>query len=230
MNGPPKFGPTSCGYLPSDTSFLPINADQRPLANKNFTITSSACLTLFTLLACITERKSISADPFSLTFEVIRQAHILVRLCANFRNNDKKLTLAGKKSAFGNAGYSLGYSCDKLPKPDACCKAACYGFVGWWTDEGKLIITLVMFLGRLKKFILKEENLDSAATTHQIQGVEAARLPTPCPKELANQLKASHCGKDKGWSVTTGKAVEPTRFDRLCCDLLDVWVSEYQND
>ncbi|RLM65585.1 hypothetical protein C2845_PM16G19400 [Panicum miliaceum] len=60
-------------------------------------------------------------------------------------------------SAFGNVGYSLGYSCEKLMKPDAACKAASYGFVGWWTDEGKLIIILVMFIGRLKKFIIKEE-------------------------------------------------------------------------
>ena len=54
-------------------------------------------------------------------------------------------------------GYSLGYSCEKLMKLDATCKAASYGFVGWWTDEGKLIIILVMFIWRLKKFIIKEE-------------------------------------------------------------------------
>nr|BCF80382.1 high-affinity potassium transporter [Sporobolus virginicus] len=155
-------------YLPSDTSFLPINADRQPLAGKNsssrtiwknFAITSPACLALFTFLACITERKSMSADPlnfnvFSITFEVI--------------------------SAFGNVGYSLGYSCDKLLKPDPCCKAASYGFVGRWSKEGKLIIILVMFLGRLKKFILKEENLESAPSVpHQIQRVEATQLPTP---------------------------------------------------
>jgi len=103
---------------------------------KDFSITSPACLALFTFLACITERKSMSADPlnfnvFSMMFEVI--------------------------SAFGNVGYSLGYSCEKMMKPDATCKAASYGFVGWWTDEGKLIIILVMFVGRLKKFIIKEE-------------------------------------------------------------------------
>uniref|UniRef100_A0A0A9BLU6 Uncharacterized protein n=1 Tax=Arundo donax TaxID=35708 RepID=A0A0A9BLU6_ARUDO len=124
---------------------------------KNFTITSPASLALFTFLSCITERKSMAADPlnfnvFSIVFEVI--------------------------SAFGNVGYSLGYSCDKLLKPDANCKAASYGFVGWWTDEGKLIIIMVMFLGRLKKFIVKEGKLDCAPTTTH-QRVEAARLPTP---------------------------------------------------
>jgi len=132
-------------YLPSNISFLPINSDKQPLADKkpsrramwkDFSITSPACLALFTFLACITERKSMSADPlnfnvFSMMFEVI--------------------------SAFGNVGYSLGYSCEKMMKPDATCKAASYGFVGWWTDEGKLIIILAMFVGRLKKFIIKEE-------------------------------------------------------------------------
>ncbi|CAO2036423.1 unnamed protein product [Urochloa humidicola] len=150
-------------YLPSNISFLPINNETQPLADKNpsrramwknFSITSLACIALFTFLACITERKSISADPlnfnvFSIVFEVI--------------------------SAFGNVGYSLGYSCEKLLKPDATCKSASYGFVGWWTNEGKLIIILVMFIGRLKKFIIKEEKLDCARTT-PLQRVEAARI------------------------------------------------------
>ncbi|KAL6652067.1 hypothetical protein ACP70R_010992 [Stipagrostis hirtigluma subsp. patula] len=153
-------------YLPSDTSFLPSIADNQSLADKNprsramwknFTITSTACLALFTFLACITERKSMSADPlnfntFSIVFEVT--------------------------SAFGNVGYSLGYSCEKLLKPDTNCKAASYGFVGWWTDEGKLIIILVMFIGRLKKFIIKEEKLECARKTPH-QRVEVARLQTP---------------------------------------------------
>ncbi|CAN6236183.1 unnamed protein product [Urochloa humidicola] len=150
-------------YLPSNISFLPINNEKQSLPDKNpsrrtmwknFSITSLACIALFTFLACITERKSISADPlnfnvFSIVFEVI--------------------------SAFGNVGYSLGYSCEKLLKPDATCKAASYGFVGWWTNEGKLIIILVMFIGRLKKFIIKEEKHDSAHTT-PLQRVEAARF------------------------------------------------------
>uniref|UniRef100_A0A0E0DI19 Uncharacterized protein n=1 Tax=Oryza meridionalis TaxID=40149 RepID=A0A0E0DI19_9ORYZ len=132
-------------YYPSDNSALPINADNKPLTErgrnsndqaiwKNFIISKSACLAIFTIIACITERKSISTDPlnfniFSIAFEII--------------------------SAFGNVGYSLGYNCQKLLKPDATCKDASYGFVGRWTEEGKLIVILVMFLGRLKEFILK---------------------------------------------------------------------------
>jgi hypothetical protein len=83
-------------------------------------------------------------------------------------------------SAFGNVGYSLGYSCDKLLKPDPSCNAASYGFVGRWSNEGKLIIILAMFLGRLKKFILKEENPEPAPSTpHQIQRVEITQVPLP---------------------------------------------------
>uniref|UniRef100_A0A0D9ZQE4 Uncharacterized protein n=1 Tax=Oryza glumipatula TaxID=40148 RepID=A0A0D9ZQE4_9ORYZ len=149
-------------YYPSDNSALPINADNKPLTErgrnsndqaiwKNFIISKSACLAIFTIIACITERKSISTDPlnfniFSIAFEII--------------------------SAYANVGYSLGYSCERLLKLDATCKATSYGFVGKWTDEGKLmiilvmflgrwteegklIVILVMFLGRLKEFILK---------------------------------------------------------------------------
>ena len=64
-----------------------LNSDKQPLADKNpsqramwkdFNITNPACLALFSFLACITERKSMSADPlnfnvYSLMFEVIRQ-------------------------------------------------------------------------------------------------------------------------------------------------------------
>ena len=71
-----------------------LNSDKQPLADKNpsqramwkdFNITNPACLALFSFLACITERKSMSADPlnfnvYSLMFEVIRQVHILAQL------------------------------------------------------------------------------------------------------------------------------------------------------
>jgi Trk-type K+ transport system membrane component len=73
-------------------------------------------------------------------------------------------------SAYGNVGYSLGYSCDKLLKPDATCRDASYGFVGRWSDEGRLIIILVMFLGRFKTFRLKRKkplNVHPRRTQHQ---------------------------------------------------------------
>jgi hypothetical protein len=75
-------------YYPSDNSALPINADNKPLTErgrnsndqaiwKNFIISKSACLAIFTIIACITERKSISTDPlnfniFSIAFKIIR--------------------------------------------------------------------------------------------------------------------------------------------------------------
>uniref|UniRef100_J3M177 Uncharacterized protein n=1 Tax=Oryza brachyantha TaxID=4533 RepID=J3M177_ORYBR len=133
-------------YHPSDDAVCPINFYNQPLTERernsndqaiwmNY-ILSKSCLAMFTILACITERKSISADPlnfiFRIAFEII--------------------------SAYANVGYSLGYSCEKLLKPDATCKATSYGFVGKWTDEGKLIIILVMFLGRFKKFTLTGRN------------------------------------------------------------------------
>lgn len=83
----------ACRYLPSDASFLTANADNQPLTDKktnsisralwrNFTVNKLSCLAMFTFLACITERKSISSDPlnfniFSIVFEIIRQVHIL---------------------------------------------------------------------------------------------------------------------------------------------------------
>ncbi|XP_062183910.1 cation transporter HKT1;1-like [Phragmites australis] len=127
-------------YFPSDNSSDDqISTDKRENSNsrplwKNFNISQPAWLAAFIIFACITERRSMSLDPlnfniFSIVFEVV--------------------------SAYGNVGYSLGYSCERLLKPDADCKAVSYGFVGRWTDEGKLIIILVMILGRLKKFSLK---------------------------------------------------------------------------
>uniref|UniRef100_A0ACD5V4S1 Uncharacterized protein n=1 Tax=Avena sativa TaxID=4498 RepID=A0ACD5V4S1_AVESA len=134
-------------YLPSSTSFFSTFGDSQTLTDKKespnsratwekFVITKPACLAIFIVLACITERKSMSADPlnfsiFSIIFEVI--------------------------SAYGNVGYSLGYSCDKLLKPDATCRDASYGLVGRWSDEGRLLIILVMFLGRFKTSTLKRK-------------------------------------------------------------------------
>jgi Trk-type K+ transport system membrane component len=57
-------------------------------------------------------------------------------------------------SAYGNVGLSTGYACSRLQKlhPGMSCTDQPYSFVGWWSDEGKLLVIFVMLYGRLRKF------------------------------------------------------------------------------
>ncbi|TKW22840.1 hypothetical protein SEVIR_4G254400v4 [Setaria viridis] len=89
------------------------------------------------MLVCVTERRSISGDPlnfstFNMIFEVV--------------------------SAYGNVGLSTGYSCSRLLRPEesSACHDKPYSFSGWWSDQGKLVLVLLMLYGRLKGFHRKQ--------------------------------------------------------------------------
>ncbi|XP_055822513.1 sodium transporter HKT1-like [Solanum dulcamara] len=130
-------------YLPPYTSFIPVKCvvenqeelfeekQRRGKVVENFILSQLCYLSFFILLICITERKRMKDDPlnfnvFNITLEVI--------------------------SAYGNVGFTTGYSCERMVNPDPTCKNKWYGFVGKWSDQGKIIIIIVMFFGRLKKF------------------------------------------------------------------------------
>ncbi|EFJ18586.1 hypothetical protein SELMODRAFT_32516, partial [Selaginella moellendorffii] len=85
-----------------------------------------AYLFLATFFICVSDNKQLKSDPrnftiFSVIFEVI--------------------------SAYGNVGLTLGYSCS-LRIDSAPCTDVPYSFSGKWGVVGKLLLILVMFLGR----------------------------------------------------------------------------------
>ncbi|KAK4414898.1 putative cation transporter HKT6 [Sesamum alatum] len=134
-------------YLPPYTSFLPIDegqnmkgeAEKRPRKNKkgfgeHMMFSQLTYLLIFVILICITERRNMRTDP--LNFNVL---NIIVEVV----------------SAYGNVGFSVGYSCKRKINPDPNCKDAWYGFAGRWSKEGKLVLIIVMFFGRLKKFNMR---------------------------------------------------------------------------
>ncbi|KAK2997740.1 hypothetical protein RJ639_025605, partial [Escallonia herrerae] len=127
-------------YLPPYTSFLPTKSDRewalksegrKKRSGENFIFSQLSYLAIFIVLICITERKKMKED--SLNFNVL---NIVVEVI----------------SAYGNVGFSTGYSCSRQLKPDGSCEDKWFGFAGKWSDEGKLILIIVMFFGRLKKF------------------------------------------------------------------------------
>ncbi|KAL3642835.1 hypothetical protein CASFOL_013650 [Castilleja foliolosa] len=130
-------------YLPPYTSYLPIkqaengatNTEQKKKTNKGFweniLFSQLSYIFIFVFLICITERHKMKTDP--LNFNLLS---IVVEVV----------------SAYGNVGLSVGYSCERRINLDGDCKDAWYGFVGKWSDEGKCLLIIVMFFGKLKKF------------------------------------------------------------------------------
>ncbi|KAL6888762.1 hypothetical protein ACP4OV_009788 [Aristida adscensionis] len=127
-------------YFPGYTSFCPINEEHHSKAQmkgkskrllENWIFSQLSYLGIFVMLICITEKEALTTDPlnfnvFSILFEVV--------------------------SAYGNVGFSVGYSCKRLLNHDVHCKDASYGFVGRWSNKGKVILMIVMVFGRLKAF------------------------------------------------------------------------------
>ncbi|KAH7544756.1 hypothetical protein FEM48_Zijuj01G0020000 [Ziziphus jujuba var. spinosa] len=135
-------------YLPSYTSFFSTN-DQKILSEntrqnhsaswwKTFiecmVFSPLSYIAIFVILICITERAKMKKDP--LNFNVF---NIVIEVV----------------SAYGNVGFSTGYSCERQLEPECVCIDKWYGFVGRWSAKGKSILILVMAFGRLKKFTLQ---------------------------------------------------------------------------
>ncbi|GER42031.1 Na+ transporter [Striga asiatica] len=84
-------------------------------------------------------------------FQVVNSRHtgeiVFDLSAAAVRNLEIQLAIA-----YGNVGFTVGYSCERQINPDAHCKDAWFGFVGKWSNEAKFILVIVMIFGRLKKF------------------------------------------------------------------------------
>ncbi|CAM0902655.1 unnamed protein product [Alopecurus aequalis] len=131
-------------YLPPYTTWFPFEESSRAKDHlteskgnrllQSTVLSQLSYLTIFVIAICITERKKLKDDP--LNFNLLS---IVVEVV----------------SAYGNVGFSMGYSCSRQINPDQLCTDKWTGFAGRWTDSGKLVLILVMLFGRLKNFSMK---------------------------------------------------------------------------
>ncbi|ONK70615.1 uncharacterized protein A4U43_C05F35590 [Asparagus officinalis] len=136
-------------YLPAHTTFLPVEkigkgikkdaGDEEGKEEESFVekliFSQLSYLSIFTIIICITERRQMSRDP--LNFNVLNIVFEVI-------------------SAYGNVGFSTGYSCKRRLQAEdqRLCRDSAVGFSGKWTRKGKLVLIGVMIFGRLKKFNL----------------------------------------------------------------------------
>ncbi|KAL7592658.1 hypothetical protein Lser_V15G33558 [Lactuca serriola] len=131
-------------YLPAYTYFLPredkhnlpITAVNHIKEHKKSSIgflllSPLPILVIIIMLICITESDNMQKDP--LNFSVLNIIFEVI-------------------SAYGNVGFSLGYSCKRQLQPRRDCIDSWYGFSGRWSNISKLILILAMIFGRLRKF------------------------------------------------------------------------------
>ncbi|KAI5011258.1 hypothetical protein ZWY2020_013395 [Hordeum vulgare] len=129
-------------YLPPYTTWFPFGESSgvkdHPTEEtkglrllKGTLLSQLSYLAIFVIAICITEREKLKEDP--LNFNLLS---IVVEVV----------------SAYGNVGFSMGYSCSRQISPDRLCTDRWTGFAGRWSDSGKVILILVMLFGRLKKF------------------------------------------------------------------------------
>nr|XP_010927280.1 cation transporter HKT1-like [Elaeis guineensis] len=131
--------------LPPSVSFLPFQEDESSSAGdkkedkkrwspvENLLLSQISSIVVFIIIICVTESKNLTRDPLNFsTLNVIFEV----------------------TSGYGNVGLSMGYSCSRFLRlhPDADCQDGSYSFSGAWSDEGKLILAIVMLCGRLKNF------------------------------------------------------------------------------